>query len=72
MTPLSESWQATSPATFALAEKMTREAMVKELWDPVALTILSVPGFVIFGVLALLFYLVGHRRQRRRDRFATI
>jgi hypothetical protein len=71
MTPLVESWQSLSPETLATVEEFTRDAMLPEIWDPVALTLLSAPGFVVFAVLALLFYLVG-RRPERRERFATV
>ena len=70
-TPLAESWQAVSLDTFEAAAKYTNEAMLPELWDPVAMSILALPGFVVFLVLALLFYLIGRRPERRRfDRFA--
>jgi hypothetical protein len=72
LTPLAESWQAVSPDTFAAAAGFVRDATLPMLWDPVALTVLSLPGFVVFVVLALLFYLVGRRPERRRfGRFAT-
>jgi hypothetical protein len=71
MTPLAESWRAFSPDTLAAAEEFTRDAMLPELWDPVAVTVLSAPGFAVFAVLALLFYAIG-RRPERRGRFATV
>jgi hypothetical protein len=72
LTPLAESWQAVAPGSYAAAEAFTRDAMLPELWDPIALAVLSLPGFAIFLVLALLFYLVGRRPERRRlGRFAV-
>ena len=70
-TPLVESWEAFSPDTLAAAEEFTRDAMLPELWDPVAVTVLSAPGFAVFAALALLFYAIG-RRPERRQRFATV
>jgi hypothetical protein len=72
LTPLAESWQAVAPQSYAAAQAFTRDAMLPELWDPIALSILSLPGFAIFLVLALLLYLVGRRPERRRlGRFAV-
>lgn len=70
-TPLIESWSSFSAGTLAAAEAFTRDAMLPELWDLVAVTVLAAPGFAVFAVLALLFYAIG-RRPQRRDRFATV
>ncbi len=70
VTSLARSWSEVSPDTFEAAAEFTRDVMMKELWDPVALTVLSLPGFVIFLALALLLYLIGRRPQRRLNRFA--
>jgi inosine-uridine nucleoside N-ribohydrolase len=64
-TPLAESWRDFSPDTLAAAEEFTRDAMLPQLWDPVALTLLAAPGFAVFAVLALLLYIPGRRRERR-------
>ena len=72
LTPLAESWQAVSPDTFAAAAGFVTKATLPMLWDPAALALLSLPGFAVFAGLALLFYLVGRRPERRRfGRFAT-
>jgi hypothetical protein len=41
------------------------------LWDPAMLTLLKVPGFVVFAALALLLYAFGHRPQPAARRFAV-
>jgi hypothetical protein len=66
LTPLGESWEALSPATL---ESMHRaiEARWPFLWDSVGVWLLSMPGSVLFAVLALLAYMVGHRPARRGD-----
>ncbi len=71
MTPLSQSWESLSPDTYAAAGEFLRDTMMPEAWDPVALTVLGLPGFAVFAAVALLFYIVG-RRPERRGRFATI
>lgn len=70
-TPLAEAWSDVSPETLQAAAKFTRDVMLPELWDPVAVTLLALPGFIVFLLLALLFYLIGRRPQRRLNRFAV-
>lgn len=69
-TPLGESWAATWPDLLALAERNVRHYIHAIAWDPVALFILGLPGFAVFAALALLFYAIGRKPQRRAGRFA--
>jgi len=69
-TPLRESWNGVSAGTFAAAEAALRGLPVPGLWDPLAVSVLSLPGFAVFGGLALIFYLIGHRPARSGRRFA--
>jgi len=68
MTPLGESWKTVSPDTLAKAQA-TLENWLPFLWDPVALLVLKLPGFVVFALLALLLYAIGRRPARRLDPF---
>ncbi len=72
ITPLSESWRAVSPQTYDAAEAAVGEVLAPYMWDPVTLTLLSAPGFAVFLVLALIFYTIGRRPERRAGRFASI
>ncbi len=72
LTPLSESWRAVSSGTYEAAEAAVSEVIAPYAWDPVVLTLLSAPGFAVFLVLALLFYMIGRRRERRTSRFASV
>ncbi len=69
-TPLGESWAETLPDLLVLAEQNVRHYLHPIAWDPVALFILGLPGFAVFGFLALLFYAIGRKPQRRAGRFA--
>ena len=40
------------------------------LWDPAMLTLLKLPSFVFFAVLALLFYAIGHKTRTETKTFA--
>lgn len=70
MTPLGRSWLAVSPETLASAQKFAETALHPLLWDPVVAGILALPGFVVFGLLALILYAIGYRPERRAGRFA--
>ena len=72
LTPLSESWQMVFPASYGAAEAAVSEVLVPYVWDPVILTLLAAPGFAVFVVLALLFYMIGRRPERSTGRFASI
>ena len=69
VTPLGASWMAVSPDTLDKAED-TLSAVHPALWDPIMLTVLKAPGFVVFAVVALLLYALGRRPARRLNPFA--
>jgi hypothetical protein len=71
ITPLGESWATSLPDLLALAEQNVHHYIHPLAWDPVALFILKLPGFAVFGALALLFYAIGRKPERRAGRFAT-
>ncbi len=64
-TPLGQSWFSTSPSTINLAQAVIQRYTFPFLWDPVAIWILTLPGFVVFAALALVFYAIGHKPRRR-------
>lgn len=72
LTPLSESWRAVSPQSYRAAETAVSEVLWPYVWDPVILTLLSAPGFAVFLALALVFYMIGRRPERRAGRFASV
>ena len=72
LTPLGTSWFAVSPGTLNLAQAMVQRYVFPALWDPVIVTILTLPGFVVFLVLALLFAMIGRRPSRRFGRVGRI
>lgn len=68
LTPLGSSWFAASPATLNLAQAVVQRYVFPALWDPVVVSILNLPGFAVFLVLALLFHMIGRRPARRSGR----
>lgn len=71
MTPLAASWKGVSPQSLASFEALVRENLPGLAWDPVVVWLLSLPGFALFGALALLVAFAGRRRERRDHRFAA-
>lgn len=69
LTPLGTSWMSVSSDTLEKVQDSIAAAH-PALWDPVALSILKLPGFVVFAVLAFLLYAIGRRPSRRLDPFA--
>ncbi|MEO9339516.1 hypothetical protein ABFT80_19030 [Mesorhizobium sp. SB112] len=71
LTPLATSWVTVSPETLETARAFVSEKVHPLLWDPAIVTVLKLPGFVFFAILAFLLYAVGHRPERRSGRFAA-
>lgn len=69
MTPLRDSWESLSAATFEQTRQMITRNLPDVVWDPLMLWLLALPGFAVFAGLALLFALAGHRPARRAGRF---
>lgn len=71
LTSLAESWASVSPGTLEEAQAFIVGKLHPIAWNPVMTFILAQPGFVVFGVLALLLYAVGYRPARRIGDFAV-
>lgn len=71
MTPLASSWAALSRQSLASFEALVKQNLPGFAWDPVFLWLLSLPGFAVFGALALLAASAGRRRERGDRRFAV-
>lgn len=71
LTPLRASWGAVSPHTLESFQHFTRTKINPLAWDPVAVTVLNLPGFAVFGVLAFLLYAIGHKPRRHGRDFAV-
>lgn len=62
-TPLGKHIFQLSPTALTLAQSVTQRYVWPVLWDPVAISLLKLPTFVIFGVLAFLLALASRRRK---------
>ena len=54
LTPLQTSWQATFPDSLASFQALLETGVHPLAWDPIALFVLGLPGFVVFAIIALL------------------
>ncbi|MGI3125198.1 hypothetical protein [Nitratireductor sp. PBL-C9] len=64
ITPLGESWFSVSPDTLNLSQALIQRYTFPVIWDPAIIYILTLPGWLVFAVLALLFHAIGYRRKR--------
>ena len=64
MTPLGQHWFNLSPGTLTLAQSAIEKHVSSTLWDPVIITTLLAPAWVVFGVLGLILHIVGRKRVR--------
>lgn len=71
MTPLEASWMAVSPWTLAWTEAMIGERLPVFFLYTVMAGFLALPGFAVFGALALLFAIAGRQPTRTASRFAA-
>jgi hypothetical protein len=60
-TSLLSSWSATSAGTLSALQGAITAHLPAFVWDPLMVSLLRLPGFVIFAALALIFYAVGRR-----------
>ena len=72
LTPLASSWHAVSPDTLEATQNSFQQLGAPGLWDPVTVTMLTLPGFAIFLALSLIFYLIGRRPERRLGRLRHV
>ena len=64
-------WYLVHPESLQLLQPAVERHIHPFLWDPITITILLSPAFLVFGVLAILLLMVGQRRGRRSRRFGS-
>ena len=69
--PLLSMWARNAPETLADAEALVTRYIGAAFWNVVCVPALGQPGWLFFGVLALLFYVIGHRHGRPLGRFTA-
>ena len=69
VTPLQASWASAWPDGLGAFQAFLQLKVHPLAWDPVATAVLSLPGFVVFAIMAFLLYAIGRKPRRRIGRF---
>jgi hypothetical protein len=69
-TSLANSWTSLSPGSFNASKAYVEAQGVPYLWDPIVTSLLSVPTAIALAVLAVVFYMLGHKREHPASRYA--
>nr|WP_210309640.1 hypothetical protein [Ochrobactrum sp. Marseille-Q0166] len=69
--PLLDIWARAAPEILGDAEALVTHYISAGVWNGIIVSALEQPGWVVFGVLALLFYVAGHRREKRFLQFTA-
>jgi hypothetical protein len=56
-------WQSISPSSLAAFQASVTRHIGAWAWDPILLTVLRLPAYILFGGLALLSGIAGRRRR---------
>ena len=65
MASLGEVWFAIHPGSLNLSQAVTQRYLSPEIWDPYVIWVLGQPATVIFGALALVFFIAAWISARR-------
>ena len=65
MASLGELWFAVHSGSLNLSQAITQRYLSPEIWDPYIIWVLGQPATVVFGLLALVFFLAAWLRTRR-------
>lgn len=66
MASLGQVWFCLSPETLNLSQAVIQRYVSPELWDPGIIWLLGQPATVVFGLIALVFFLAAWAFTRRR------
>lgn len=56
-------WQNVSPSSYAAFQASITQKLGAWAWDPVVLSILRLPAYILFGGLAIVSGIAGRRRR---------
>lgn len=63
-TPVGEYWYAWHPTSLQLLQPALERHVAVWLWDPVMLTVLTAPAWLVLGILGSLLILLGRKKPR--------
>ena len=63
VTKLGEDWNNVHSTSLQLLQPAIERHVAIWLWDPVALTILTAPTWVVLGIIGSIFILIGRKKR---------
>lgn len=69
--PFLDIWARGAPELLGDVEALVTHYIGTMAWDSVFVPVLEQPGWLIFGVLSLLLYLAGYRREKPFGSFSV-
>ncbi|MFC0245359.1 hypothetical protein ACFOLL_00675 [Falsochrobactrum ovis] len=69
--PLLEIWMQGSAQSLDDAKHFAVHYIGLSGWENVVVPFLDLPGWVVFGLIALIFYALSYKRERKLGRFAA-
>ena len=66
LTSVAGHWQLLAPATFEAVHTAVTNATASWVWNSVIMSVLDLPTPVLFGILALVFGILGRRREEMK------
>ncbi len=64
-TRLGQHWYNLHPASLNASQAGVERYVHPVLWDPIIVSILQTPSWIVFATLGVLLYWIGRRRRRR-------
>jgi hypothetical protein len=64
VTPMGEQWKSLNAETLTGFENWIKTTVGTFLWDPVLITILAAPTWLVFGILGVFLYWLGQKRKQ--------
>jgi hypothetical protein len=71
LTSLGNTWLNIDPESLTLAEMSADNYLSADIWRPYIAPLLAQPAFATFLALALIFWIIGYRRERFAGRFSA-
>ncbi len=65
VTKLGDAWYAVNPTSLQLLQPAIERHIAQWLWDPVMLSVLTAPAWIVFAIVGALLMLAGRRNPRR-------
>ncbi len=65
ITPFGEAWDALHPASFDAMRTSIEASLPLWVWNPVLLSVMLTPVWIVLGAAGIVFALIGRKRERR-------